>query len=173
MGSCHEDLRRLMAYLRWADLRMIEAIQALPADRHTAEPVPGWGSLLATVGHMGDAMTIWARRIAGEPVSSRRGEADFPTLTDAARLLEEGHAALLDQLDRLTPEQLDAVWTYTNFAGESASLPLADVFRHVVNHGTYHRGQVASKIRLLGGQPPATDLVLWSIEQTRAALASG
>jgi len=31
----------------------------------------------------------------------------------------------------------------------------------VAMHTTYHRGQVATQIRALGGEPPLTDFVVW------------
>jgi uncharacterized damage-inducible protein DinB len=43
------------------------------------------------------------------------------------------------------------------------------VLRHVVNHSTYHRGQVAAKLKRLGIDQPATDFVFWAREQSGAA----
>jgi uncharacterized damage-inducible protein DinB len=39
------------------------------------------------------------------------------------------------------------------------------VLRHIVNHSTYHRGQVASKLKRFGVEQPGTDFVLWLYEQ--------
>jgi uncharacterized damage-inducible protein DinB len=36
--------------------------------------------------------------------------------------------------------------------------------RHVVNHQTYHRGQISSMLRRLGHAPKATDMVVWGID---------
>jgi uncharacterized damage-inducible protein DinB len=47
----------------------------------------------------------------------------------------------------------------------SAILPPWVVLRHIVNHSTYHRGQVASKLKRLGIEQPATDFVFWAFEQ--------
>jgi uncharacterized damage-inducible protein DinB len=43
-------------------------------------------------------------------------------------------------------------------------LPPWLVLRHVVNHTTYHRGQVASKLKGFGIQQEETDLVYWATE---------
>jgi len=38
--------------------------------------------------------------------------------------------------------------------------------RHVVNHSTYHRGQVTTLLRQLGGTPVATDWLVFLDETT-------
>jgi uncharacterized damage-inducible protein DinB len=41
------------------------------------------------------------------------------------------------------------------------------MIHHVVNHSTYHRGQVTNMLRLLGAQPATTDfLEFWDEKQT-------
>ena len=89
--------------------------------------------------------------------SALPGEAELPTLDDDARLL----AVAQDRLDRLA-----APFVYRNTRGRAASLPLWAALRHVVNHASYHRGQVASKLKRFGVEPPVTDLVAWAIERT-------
>ena len=44
-------------------------------------------------------------------------------------------------------------------------LPPWAVLRHIVNHSTYHRGQVASKLKRFGIEQPATDFIFWMFEQ--------
>jgi len=41
------------------------------------------------------------------------------------------------------------------------------MFQHVINHGTYHRGQVTMMLRQLGARPTSTDLIqfYWMREQ--------
>jgi uncharacterized damage-inducible protein DinB len=51
------------------------------------------------------------------------------------------------------------------------SLPRWAVLRHVGNHGTYHRGQIATMMRQVGVAPPSTDYFLWAMEQYAASRA--
>jgi uncharacterized damage-inducible protein DinB len=44
------------------------------------------------------------------------------------------------------------------------------MLQHLVNHGTYHRGQVATMLRQLGSKAESTDLIFYYRE--RAAKAS-
>ena len=43
------------------------------------------------------------------------------------------------------------------------------MFQHVINHGTYHRGQVTMMLRLLGATPVGTDLIQFYWERERLA----
>ena len=63
-------------------------------------------------------------------------------------------------------EQVAAPFTFRNMKGQTLTVPLWAALRHVVNHASYHRGQVASKLKRLGVEPPITDLVFWVAEQT-------
>ncbi len=160
-----DDLASLFAFNRWADARILEACRAVPADRYAAEVVPGWASLGSTVAHIAGATDLWTRRFLGQPSDGFVPESDLPDVDAAARLLASAH----DELDRLiaglSPDELAGPFTYTNIRGQVATLPLWAALRHVVNHETYHRGQVAAKLKRLGVEPPATDLAAWAIEQ--------
>jgi DinB family len=46
----------------------------------------------------------------------------------------------------------------------TATLPPWVVLRQVVNHTTYHRGQMASKLKRFGVVQPETNLVFWAFE---------
>ncbi len=161
-----DDPAAFFAYNRWADARVVQAIRQLTRAQYVQEPAPGWSSVRATLIHLGDAPLIWARRIRGEVVATRVTEADAPELDDAVRLLEEGHDAFDRLVPTLSPERLAAVWSYRNLQGHEFKVPLWAAIRHVVNHATYHRGQLAAKLKRLGVDPPATDFVFWAIEQT-------
>jgi uncharacterized damage-inducible protein DinB len=160
-----DDLAALFAYNRWADARLLEACRSVPADRYEAEVVPGWASLRSTVAHLAGAADIWARRFLGESATTFVGEADLPTVEDAARLLASAQDRFEGLVAGLTPEELAASFGYRNFRGQAATVPRWAALRHVVNHATYHLGQAASKLKRLGVEPPVTDFVLWAIEQ--------
>lgn len=164
----HDNFASLFAYNHWANDRVVQAVGRLSAEQYASEPVPGWSSVRATLVHVADATVIWSRRLRGEPVAQRATEADYPTLDDAARLLAHGHAAFEQLLPALSTERLNAVLTYRNFQDQEVSVPIWAVLRHVVNHATYHRGQVAAKLARLGVEPIPTDLVFWAIERAGA-----
>lgn len=65
--------------------------------------------------------------------------------------------------------ELDRVVEYRNTKNPAFANPLRQMLQHVVNHGTYHRGQVTAMLRQLGANPLATDLIAFYREQSRQA----
>ena len=64
----------------------------------------------------------------------------------------------------LTPEWLNIVLTLRAI-GRTFTLPRWAILRHIVNHSSYHRGQVASKLKRFGIEQSITDFFWWMIEQ--------
>ncbi len=160
-----DDIATLYDYDRWAEARMLDACRLVPPERYAAEPAPGWSSLRSTVAHIAGATDLWVRRFLEQPADGFIPEASLSTPDDAARLSLANHDTFDRLIAGLSPDQLAAPFTYRNLKGQAATVPLWAALRHVVNHATYHRGQVASKLKLLGVEPPVTDLAYWAIEQ--------
>ena len=104
------------------------------------------------------------RTLAGDPDDCLPTEADLATVDDAARLLERAYRRFEELRPTLIPERLNTVLTL-RWPGGSAALPTWALLRHIVNHSTYHRGQIASKVKRFGIEPPNTDFFFWVIEQ--------
>jgi uncharacterized damage-inducible protein DinB len=66
---------------------------------------------------------------------------------------------------RLSDDSLRSTVRYRTTEGDTYEAPLWQLMRHVVNHSTYHRGQVATMLRQLGATAPATDLVVFHRER--------
>jgi uncharacterized damage-inducible protein DinB len=160
----NDDFVSLFAYNRWADRRVLDACRKLSAEQYVAEPVPGWSSVRSTVTHIAIVTEGWIRGLTGEAVASFPTETDLPTVDHAERHLDRAYQVLDDLLPALTPERLTTPMTLRG-GGRTAVLPPWAVLRHVVNHATYHRGQVASKLKRLGVEQPATDFIFWAFEQ--------
>ena len=69
-------------------------------------------------------------------------------------------------LATLTTEKLAGPLSYAGFDGKGFTRVLSDALFHVANHGTYHRGQVATLLRQLGKSPVSTDFTRWLNERT-------
>jgi len=61
----------------------------------------------------------------------------------------------------ITDASLQQPLKYVNLKGQPFEYPLGRAMQHLVNHGSYHRGQVTNFLRQLGAQPVATDLLVY------------
>jgi uncharacterized damage-inducible protein DinB len=159
-----DDAVALFKYDRWANTKVLDACRKLTAEQYVAEPVPGWSSVRATIHHIAVVTEFHLRTLAGDPDDSISTEADLATVDDAARLLERAYRRFEELRPTLTPERLNSVLTL-HALGRSFTLPHWAMLRHIVNHSTYHRGQVASKLKRFGVEQPTTDFFFWVMEQ--------
>jgi uncharacterized damage-inducible protein DinB len=67
---------------------------------------------------------------------------------------------------RVAEAGLDQVIEYSTFDGKAWRQPFAQMFLHMVNHASYHRGQVTTMLRQLGAAPPKSmDLITFYRER--------
>jgi uncharacterized damage-inducible protein DinB len=151
------EARELFGYGSWAAARMFGAAEALTQDQLEAAAASSFPSLLATLAHIVGAEWIWLRRWLGESPTSMPDWAGTPTLQELRVRLAAVEAERASFLARLTDADLDAPLAYRGMDGQAFSHPLGQLVRHVVNHSTYHRGQLATQLRQLGHTPPNTD----------------
>jgi uncharacterized damage-inducible protein DinB len=158
------ELLALYDYNEWANERVIRMLRALPEADYVRELEGGWPSVRATFVHLAGATDAWAERFSGKDVLELPKETSLPKLEDAVAVLLSAHARHRTHLKSLTREKLDRPFSWKNLSGEVKTAPFGIVVRHVVNHQTYHRGQISSMVRRLGHAPVATDMVRWGID---------
>jgi len=159
-----DDIVALFAYDRWANRKVLDACRKLTAEQYVAEPVPGWSSVRSTISHIALATEFNLRTLAGDPDDRIPTEAELVTVDDAAQLLERAYRRFEELRPTLTLERLNTVLTL-RAVGRTFTLPRWALLRHIVNHSTYHRGQVASKLKRFGIEQACTDFFFWVIEQ--------
>ena len=164
-----DALSRLIDYTIWANHRVIRACATIPTDAFRRELGASFGGIRGTLAHIMWSEWIWLERWKGvsppgPPDESELG--DVVALRDRWKVIEDHRRAWLDAL---TPAAASAVVHYKNTAGTAFAAPLWQLVQHVANHSTYHRGQVTSLLRQVGGRTVQSDMVLFDREQARAA----
>ena len=159
-----DDFASLFAFNRWANSKMLDACRKLTPEQYAAEPAPGWSAVRSTVYHLTVVTDVWLRTLAGDPDTSFPTEAELPGVDDAERILQRAYRILDSFLPELGREELATPRRFSRPEWTVVAPPWV-VLRHVVNHTTYHRGQIASKLKRFGVQQPETDLVFWAAEQ--------
>jgi uncharacterized damage-inducible protein DinB/ketosteroid isomerase-like protein len=160
-----EEFRQLYAFNRWATERVLEAAARLPPDQLLRDMGSSFPSIRDTLVHIMSAEWVWLSRWRGSsPAAMPEGWKDLG-LTGIADEWTELDRQLRRFVETLDASELDRIVSYRNLSGDAFRTPLSQMLRHVVNHSSYHRGQVATLLRQLGARAPATDLIAFYREE--------
>ncbi len=163
-----EEMRVLYDYNAWANRRQLEAVGKVSTEEFLRPMGSSFGSLRDTTAHIYGAESVWLDRFQGR---SPGALPDLQQFQDVAGLKEkwlEQEGRLLVFVGGLRQEDLDRVIEYKTFNFGVYRNALWQSMQHVVNHGTYHRGQVTTLLRQLGAQPVLTDLMHYYRERGTA-----
>ena len=140
--------KEIYRYNHEANLRFINAFTTAQAE------IPEKARLLFC--HILNAHTIWLSRI--HHTQSPYGVWELHEISAYTSInieLNKDTFALLND-----PEQdFQSMVNYKTIKGVPYSNTIQDIFIHISNHSTYHRGQVASILKEAGIQPPITDYI--------------
>lgn len=156
-----EEIRALYDYNRWANRRLLEAAATLTAPQFTEDRGSSFGSVRDTLAHIYASEAVWLSRWKGVSPSAYAEAAGFPSVAVLAEQWDQLEQARGEFLADLTDAALDEVVAYTNVQGERWRYPRRQMMQHLVNHSTYHRGQVVTLLRQHGVPAPGTDLLLF------------
>jgi uncharacterized damage-inducible protein DinB len=160
-----QDILTLYDYNAWANGRVLRAVESLTPEMFLRDLKNSFPSVRDTLAHILGAEWIWLRRWHGESPSQILPATDFPTLAP----LKERFAAIEKErrvfLEKLSEERLAQSFQYTDIAGNPHSLRLVQSLQHLVNHGSYHRGQITTMLRQLGATPVSTDMSRFYLER--------
>jgi uncharacterized damage-inducible protein DinB len=149
-------LRIQLEYSFHASGQVLASLERVPEEDLRRALGNSHGGLLDTLIHIYGADRIWLSRVAGRPRTRLFDPGEEWTLQTLRHDWADVRRQWLDWLDSV--EDVRARLAYRNLAGEPFDVELWQVVFHVVNHGTYHRGQITTMLRQLGYVPAPTDL---------------
>jgi uncharacterized damage-inducible protein DinB len=153
------EIKLLHAFNAWANNRIFEALENLPPAEFTRDLKSSHGSIHGTLAHMVAAEKIWLSRFAGTPDKDLMPASAMPALADVKAAWESTGYAMAKFLGSMTDRKLQETFTTTYASGKTYTYIYWQAFQHVVDHSSYHRGQIITLMRQLGHTPPSTGLI--------------
>lgn len=154
-----DAIRELYVYNQWANHRILDAVSHLDAEAFDRDLGSSFSSVRGTLSHILAAEWLWLSRWLGHSPAGLPDSWDLSTL-DAIRSrwaeVERDRQAFLAEL---TEEALGRRISYRDMKGRAHQNTFEQMLRHVVNHSSYHRGQVVTLLRQLGTEAVSTDLI--------------
>ena len=166
-----EDIRTLYAYNRWANRRVLKMVQPLELHDFIRDGRTSHGSIRGTLVHILWAEWIWLHRWQGESPKRIFTQRDFADIAAIEAYWQRTEREQQEFIGQLTDEHLQERLTYENLQGERWTYQLGHMMQHVVNHSSYHRGQIVTLLRQLNRTPLATDFLVFFDETNNAGSA--
>src|SRR5215472_8274080 len=174
-----DEIQLLYEYDRWANNRVLQAVSALTPEQFTRDLGGSFRSVRDTLVHIIGGewgwLTYWK-----QPSHSPAFLADlwdrhdtlfspdaFPNLAAVRLKWAEIEKEQTEFVNSVTEEALEKMLPF-----RTTQLSLAYLMQHLVNHSTYHRGQVAVMMQQLDAKPLPTDFHVFLLECPRAAATS-
>ncbi|MCU0356882.1 MAG: hypothetical protein MUE95_04830 [Cyclobacteriaceae bacterium] len=136
-------------YNAWANTRVLAALkeQQVTDDK-----------ILSLLSHVLSAQLIWLHRIVVLPMPEYELWKQYP-IDQLLNMSEEASKRWLKYIEE--HESFDVLLRYHNYIGHSYENKVENIMIHIVNHGTYHRGQIALLMRERGYEPVNTDFITY------------
>lgn len=155
------EFLELFAYNAWAMRIIFDAVALVPEGDYLRDLKSSHGGIHGTLAHTVWAEHLWLNRWLGKPNPAVAQGKDLRTLTDLRGRFEEVEAERQRFLTAFGVERLEETRVVKPTTGGEYAHTYRQMFRHLINHSSYHRGQVVTFLRQLGHKPPSTDLILY------------
>ncbi|MCX6200104.1 MAG: DNA polymerase [Bacteroidetes bacterium] len=154
------SLQQHLAFNFWANGKFVEILKTVDENIFELEVNSSFPSLRKTVLHIWDAEYIWLKRIEGLSLS------EFPSKNFTGNKEEclngflEHTKKVADFMEGKDKAYFESKIDFKALNGDAFSESVEGIIYHVVNHGTFHRGQMVTMMRTLGiTAVPSTDLI--------------
>jgi uncharacterized damage-inducible protein DinB len=159
------DVFQLLDYDDWATAKLLEAVESLSPEQFVQEFAGSLSSVRQQFVHLLLVIDIYRARLAQESVPDVSPES-FATPQDLIVYEAQVRRRLDDFINGLEANQLTTIQEYSTRRGLLRA-SVEQTLLQVVNHGTYHRGQIACLFKLHGVDFEDTDFLIW-INQPQA-----
>lgn len=165
------EMRELFAFNAWANHRVLGAAEALTVEQFTKPLGSSFSSVRDTLAHICGVEWLWLERLQGRSPNVLPEVKQYADVPSIRAIWNDTEKHWLEYVSRLDQPELDEQVDYKTLSFGPARDPRWQIMQHVVNHGTYHRGQVIALLRQLGAKGTATDLIAFYRERKNAAKA--
>jgi uncharacterized damage-inducible protein DinB len=144
-------LQDYLAFHIWATGRLIAAVAQLSESEMHQQVGGPFGTVFATLVHLYSAEDIWLSRWQGQAgvgFTPPDQFASFAELSETYTARQQELCSFVETQDLATSVQVKGQYH-----------TLAEMLWHVLDHASYHRGQIMAYLRALGHTPPQTNLI--------------
>ncbi len=149
-----------LQYNAWANNKLIDFVAQLDRSLLEHEIKSSFPSLCKTIQHTANAQELWLSRLQDTPLLTWPGDTSGE---NAMQKWRKSSAELVAHFEKQPNEYTSKLIEYETIKGETFATRAGEIALHVVNHSTFHRGQMITILRELGQENlPATDFIFYT-----------
>src|SRR5262249_41148974 len=148
-----QDLKTLLDFHYWALHRALDAAGQLRPEQFTRDLGSSFKSVRDTLAHLYSAEWAWHQRWHGTSPTAHLSFDQFPDVASIRNAWAAHEKKMRAFLESLTDADVTRIVEYRAMNGSPGSSSIGEMLQHVVNHGSYHRGQLTTMFRQLGATP--------------------
>lgn len=157
----------LCNYNTWANDRICNYI-ANSGPAADAELTSSFPSIRKTLYHLWDAQDIWYRRMHGESPNTWPSHHFQGTLNEAIENIHNSSVDYVRFIENLPENEYKKAIEFKSLDGTAYFNTIEEIVMHVMNHSTYHRGQLITMLRTAGfNAVGSTDMIRFYREELK------
>jgi uncharacterized damage-inducible protein DinB len=146
-------LVEFVRYNAWANLKLLDACQALTPEQLAAGAPGTYGTIYRTLQHLIDSEAFYYSLLTGEPLPAPFRWADQPAVAQIRAYCAEVGQAMIRAAGQVRPDDV----VREECQGGINSYKALTLLIQTVNHGVEHRTNITTIISALGLASPEVD----------------
>lgn len=142
--------KELAEFYLWATNIVCGWLEQIDDAQWNQEIISSFSSIQKTVLHIISAENTWLQRFNKAEKSVVLQNEFKGTKQEHINLWKKTSAEMKSFIESLNEDELNTNLDYKRANGEAYSMPFYQLIAHVVNHATYHRGQLVTMLRQTG-----------------------
>jgi uncharacterized damage-inducible protein DinB len=158
-----ELLHNYTQYNLWANTLICNVLEKLDESLLDKKLISSFDTIRETMYHVCGAEFVWYKRLHGESIAVWPFEDFKGKFAEAQIEFLKQSEEFVKYVIGLTEEQLESKIEYLNMEGKKFNNKICNIIQHVMNHSTFHRGQIITMLRNLGVTGlPSTDFIMFT-----------
>jgi uncharacterized damage-inducible protein DinB len=140
----------LSEYHAWANEQVCGWLEKISEEEWNRPLVSSFNSLRETILHVAGAEKIWVERLLKYPALRTLSETFNGSKKELIKIWKEISKSFKKLIKDMPEDQFHQKLKYKTTKGIEYNQPYYQLLAHVINHSTYHRGQVVTMLREVG-----------------------
>ncbi|WP_151714147.1 DinB family protein [Acinetobacter bereziniae] len=134
------DFVKLFLYKQWSDQRLFKAIAQIDQEKYLDE----YQFAKQQFNHMIIVEELFRARLEHKKALHTQTNTEvLPAFDELQQRIEHSHAWWIEFVENIQSVQLAEIVHFQFIDKKTGSLSIEEILFHIINHGTYHRGNIA------------------------------